>query len=157
MKLCIHAVFALLFSALLASLPAHADVHFHVKNCTKMDLEFTTYDGHDKVAQIQYKKFTLRGLKDGTDDVSATKTSCHIGCPWGKPCNSRCKIRLQSDVGRKSKTANVYKDQYIRFTSAEIIPASGKPLSEGHTRTWYTLASEEEKCSDHATDVKQLD
>lgn len=152
MKYFIQTALLILLACFVASTTAHADVHIHVKNCTKLDLEFNTYNGHDKVAHWHYKQFTLKRLEEGKTDTVAKKTSCKIGCGWGQTCKSRCKLRVQSDVGGESNTVNVYKGQYIRFLRAQIITSG-----DGHTRTWYTRSSKEQKCSDPAPDIKQLD
>ncbi len=149
MKLSGLVIILLAFLTPLSSLPAAADVHFHVKNCTNHELIFTTYNGHDKLASVgpSYRHFKLKGLDNASSDSAERKTECQSGCPWLESCNPRCKLRVHPNDTLTSLPIDVYKGRHIRIMDTEIVPTRSL-FVPARFLVSYAVAPEERSCSD---------
>lgn len=146
MKLTVTPFLAFGLALAFASLPARADVSFHVKNCSMFDLLFFTFDGEDTTRLAYHKKFELTHWEEGSAEPKSKKTSCNLGCALYEPwCHAHCRVAYRESKYVLSPSAKVPENHYIRF------------LGQPDVNHQYTISKHEEKCSDPVVNGKHLD
>ncbi|GEM_PF-2278073 len=132
-------------------LEAHADVHFHLKNCSKYQVQFSTFNGADFLPIIPYKIGKLHGWDGKGGDAKAKRTACGFG--------ENCKVGLYPENFDIEITSDhkVKSGHYLRITSIEKLYAPPvDPDLNDHKRSYpkltFTISKHEEKCSDPVND-----
>lgn len=128
--------------------PSHADVRFHVKNCTDQSIGYWTFDGGDSLRIIQASHGTLSAFhpaeKSGESDARFHTISCETG--------SHCQLYLHpSEFFNKTFKYNIGKNVYMRIISLVQFEYDDPAIAAREGTQYalrFTLSSGTERCDD---------